>query len=976
MTDENTGTIRLGLLAPFTGIVGLYGEEISRAAKIAADIINEQGGVLSRKLEIIVEDDGSIPETAVPAARKLIQVHKCDAIIGNLLSNSRISVAYQVAEPLHTPYLNFSFYEGSISSPYFFHFAALPNQQIDQMIPYMAQKFGPKMFLAGSDYEWPRGSLDAATRALKRVHGEVVGERYYPMGEADIQNLVREVAKSGADVFVPYFAGQEQIDLLTEFTRQGLKSKMAVVMGHYDEVMVQQLPPKVREGFYSSNTYFMSVETPENIEYLDRMADFEGVTGVWPDGNGTMTNFSEGTFACVMAYAKAVNSAGSLDVTKVLSALRTIDIQSPQGKIFMDPLTQHAAINSYLSCCDSNGRFNIIKKFGLISPVIPVRYTLEEDAVLDEEPEPLSVENKLTVMNNISGQLIDQMEAGTTFSTALNLVDVCMIATDDEGVITQTNAYVESMFGYSPDELEGQSVSILIPPRFRAAHGGHIKGFIQSDKASLLMGERREVFGYKKNGQEFTAEAAISRLTIDDKLSFVVMLRDLSKHKEIEEKLTWQATHDSLTGLPNRTAIVTRLDNALQRSSRTKQEVAVLFLDIDDFKLINDSYGHGVGDDLLKEIAKKLLVIAGRGHTVARFGGDEFVIICDQVKSRHDISALASKINQEIREQVIIDSIEIFPTFSIGIAFGCLGEATAKTLLSNADAAMYQAKEMGRDKWLLFNSEIFHSSREKLNIATGLKNAIQRNELSCVLQPIVDTNTEVLVGTEILLRWNSKHGPIAPDIFIPIAEMTGSINEIGLWVYKQACEAQVRLAEAFKDNPPYVAVNVSSRQLDDDNFLYDILTETQKSKADPKKMVVEITETAFMTDIDTNVRVLNSLGANGFSVAIDDFGTGYSCLSLLTKLPLSILKIDREFVKNLAHSERERTIARAIVGLGTSLGLKIVAEGVENDEQRLILDELGTTNCQGYYYSKPIPLEDLIAKYQLQAKTFDEPVLS
>ena len=187
--------IKVGLLAPLSGIVGLYGTEISRAAKIAADIVNEEGGVLGRPLEIITADDGSIPQTAVPAAQNLIKDQKCHALIGNLLSNSRISVAYQVAEPLKIPYLNFSFYEGSISSPYFFHFAALPNQQIDKMIPYMLELKGPKMFLAGSDYEWPHGSIDAAKKALEKCGGEVVGEEYYPLGEADIKSLLNEVAK-------------------------------------------------------------------------------------------------------------------------------------------------------------------------------------------------------------------------------------------------------------------------------------------------------------------------------------------------------------------------------------------------------------------------------------------------------------------------------------------------------------------------------------------------------------------------------------------------------------------------------------------------------------------------------------------------------------------------------------------------------------------------------------------------------------
>jgi ABC-type branched-subunit amino acid transport system substrate-binding protein len=283
-------------MPPLTGLVEIYGREISLAAQIACQEVNESGGVLGKPLELIFEDDGSLPESAVSAAKKLVDQHRCVAIIGNLLSNSRISVAYRVAEPCKIPYLNFSFYEGSIYNRYFFHFAALPNQQIDKMIPCMQKMFGPNMFFAGNNYEWPRGSIDAAKRVLELSKGKVVGEEYYPIGVGldDIDRLMDNLSKSGADVFVPYFAGIDQIHLLTAFTARGLKKRMAVVMGHYDEVMACHLPSVVREGFYSSNTYFMTVDTPENRRYLERLKAMPGITGIWPQGNGILTNFGGG----------------------------------------------------------------------------------------------------------------------------------------------------------------------------------------------------------------------------------------------------------------------------------------------------------------------------------------------------------------------------------------------------------------------------------------------------------------------------------------------------------------------------------------------------------------------------------------------------------------------------------------------------------------------------------------------------------
>ena len=366
--------IRIGLLAPLTGIVHMYGEEISRAALIAVEEINENGGILGRKLRLIVEDDGSLPQSAVPAGNRLIEFHKCSAIIGNLLSNSRISVANNVSLPKKTPYLNFSFYEGSIYNPFFFNFAALPNQQIDKMIPYMVKKFGYKIFFAGSNYEWPRGSIDAGKKILHEIGGEVVGEEYLPIGSKNINHLLKKVESSGADIFVPYFAGSDQIYLLTRFTEMGLKNKMVVVTGHLDEVMASQMEPFVREGLYSGNTYFMGMDTKENRRYLDRLARMDNVTGIWPEGNGMLTNFGEATYVCVHAFARAAIEAGELEQIPFLRAMENISLKSLQGSVVMDKRTHHAAVNSFLARCGSDGSFYIVEKFGLIPPNIPSRY--------------------------------------------------------------------------------------------------------------------------------------------------------------------------------------------------------------------------------------------------------------------------------------------------------------------------------------------------------------------------------------------------------------------------------------------------------------------------------------------------------------------------------------------------------------------------------------------------------------------------
>ena len=238
----------------------------------------------------------------------------------------------------------------------------------------MAAHHGPKMFFAGSNYEWPRGSIDAAKKILLNSGGEIIGEEYLPIGSTDIDPLLDLVSKSGADVFVPYFAGTDQINLLTRFANLGLKNKMSVVMGHYDEVMVSNLAPEVRAGFFSSNTYFMSINTPENNSYHKQLAGLPEVTGIWPKGNGMLTNFGEGTYLCVKAFAQATEQARSIEAEDVVNSLETIEVLGPQGLVIMDPETHHAAVNSYLSCSNEDGTFTIKEQFGKIKPKIPTRY--------------------------------------------------------------------------------------------------------------------------------------------------------------------------------------------------------------------------------------------------------------------------------------------------------------------------------------------------------------------------------------------------------------------------------------------------------------------------------------------------------------------------------------------------------------------------------------------------------------------------
>jgi diguanylate cyclase (GGDEF)-like protein/PAS domain S-box-containing protein len=943
-------------MAPLSGIVDLYGPEISWACELAVEEINAAGGLLGRTLELVIEDDGSMPESALRAAERLLEVHGCSALIGNLLSNSRIAVADQVAEPNAVPYLNFSFYEGSISGRFFFHFAALPNQQIEQMIPFMAERYGPKMFFAGNNYEWPRGSIDAAKRSLRRIGGEVVGEEYLPLGlpAGPIETLLDQVATSGADVFVPYFAGGDQIQLLNGFAARGLKKRMAVVMGHYDEAMVRFLSPEVRAGFYSSNTYFMSVATARSRAYLKRLRAHPQVDAIWPEGRGVLTNFGEAAYCCVLAYAQAVKAAGGTEPEALVAALEQVRVDSCQGEVRMDPRTHHAEVNSFLARCRADGTFELIESFGRIAPLIPERYRPRD-------------EPKLSVTEVFSRpRLADLPVCGSNasvsdiFQRILDTADVAVIASNIDGQILQANLGAARMFGYRLEELTALSVDALLPPHQRHGHREAMRAFERGPVHYLPMGHRGEIAGYRKDGTLFPAEASISKFIDGDRSVLVATLHDISAKKLAEQQLQWRATHHQLTGLPNRLLIRDRLEHALRRSERGRRWVAVLAIDLDHFKLINDNYGHEIGDEALVRVAERLLDHVRPGDTVGHLGADEFVVLCENVERTNDVIQLAEQINIALRLALNLDGYDLICTASIGLALGQGTAIGADELMRNADVAMYASKEQGRDTWRPFSQGLSEQSRERLSLVTGLRHAIARNELSLVFQPIVAARTLRIHGAEALLRWQPDSGPVSPATFVPIAEQSGAIIEIGRWVFEQVCAAQQRLEQACDAEPPYLSLNLSAVQLNDEHIIDDFTHILERTGANPERLLLELTETSLFADVEKNLRIRRALANLGLQVAVDDFGTGYSSLLQLLRLPISSIKIDREFVDGIEQRQDARLIISAMIKMGKALGKRLIAEGVENETQLFELQALQCDALQGFHLHRPMPEQALL----------------
>jgi len=379
-----------------------------------------------------------------------------------------------------------------------------------------------------------------------------------------------------------------------------------------------------------------------------------------------------------------------------------------------------------------------------------------------------------------------------------------------------------------------------------------------------------------------------------------------------------RATHDALTGLPNRALIRERLANALQRSRRSGLLVALLFVDLDGFKLINDTHGHEAGDFLLKTVASRLIEQVRTGDTVARLAGDEFVVLCEQVEQPDTISVLAERINDTLRLPVEFAGTPLFVTASIGVAIGNGSTHAADDLLRYADTAMYAVKAKGRDGWQFFSESLQDQARQRLVITNGLRTAIDNNELSPRFQPLVAAESGRIVGAELLLRWQPVSGEVSPAVFIPIAEMTGSIGAIGAWVFRQACLAEAAWRQRWGAQAPYISVNVSARQLDDETLADNFAAMLAETGANPAQLLLDLTETSLMADVETNLRVLRRLADLGLRVAVDDFGTGYSSLAQLTRLPVDVLKIDRAFVDGIDKSAESRAVIRAIIGLGRS----------------------------------------------------------
>lgn len=465
-----------------------------------------------------------------------------------------------------------------------------------------------------------------------------------------------------------------------------------------------------------------------------------------------------------------------------------------------------------------------------------------------------------------------------------------------------------------------------------------------------------EVYTLKKGRSRIPFWLTVDSLNHGDNTAthYLFSLRDISELKDTQAALEHHAAHDQLTGLPNRGVFLNHLEKSSERANRQKTSGALLFIDLDNFKMINDMHGHLVGDVVLLMVATRLKKIFRNGELISRVGGDEFTLIAEDVQSQSNAALIAQRILQELSAPFQIEDNEIEVQCSIGICLFPHQNANTTQLIKQADTAMYAAKAGGKNNFQLFDSDFTKETTRLFVIEKHLRSAIRNKELSLNYQPQYDMQTGSVIGAEVLLRWNSKElGPISPAVFIPICETMGLIEQVGYWVLDNVCQ-QISVWKKFSSTPCIMSVNASRLQLEKPDFVKNVVACLDKHKIAGSQIEIEVTENAFTSSERVMIKNLDALRKIGCKIAIDDFGTGYSSLSNLQTLPLDRLKIDSSFVEKIEYDQNAVTIASAVVSLSKSLGLEIIAEGVETKEQARELMKMGCIQAQGYYYGRPV----------------------
>jgi diguanylate cyclase (GGDEF)-like protein/PAS domain S-box-containing protein len=552
-------------------------------------------------------------------------------------------------------------------------------------------------------------------------------------------------------------------------------------------------------------------------------------------------------------------------------------------------------------------------------------------------------------------------------SSALEQTADSVMITDARGIVQYVNQSYEQMSGYSKEETIGGRPSIVKSGRQEKEFYKRMWETIASGKVfqDVLVNKR-------KDGSYYYEEKTITPLkdSRGDIVSYVSTGKDISERMQAQEHLQYLAHHDPLTELPNRAMLTERMRHAIQLSQRNNSRMAVLFLDVDRFKVINDSLGHEVGDKLLQNLAQRLCSSVREGDTVARLGGDEFIVLVEEIIDSSDVAHVARNIAEAFSRPVYLEDHELYVTTSIGISVYPEDGVETGILIKNADTAMYRAKDRGRNNYQFYSADMSSRAFERLTLESGLRRALEREEFTLHYQPQIDISTGRTIGVEALIRWQHPElGLVSPADFIPLLEETGMIVPVGEWILKTACQQNKYWQDQGIEGLT-VSVNLSVRQFYEKDMVDMIGRTLEDTGLAPGLLDLEITESVIMKSADTTIETLKELNKLGVSLAIDDFGTGYSSLSYLKRFPIDRLKIDQAFVRDITTDPDDASIVSTIIAMAHNLKMGVVAEGVETVEQEQYLRDSNCEVMQGYLYSRPLTdsdatryLLDEIAKY-------------
>jgi diguanylate cyclase (GGDEF)-like protein/PAS domain S-box-containing protein len=535
-----------------------------------------------------------------------------------------------------------------------------------------------------------------------------------------------------------------------------------------------------------------------------------------------------------------------------------------------------------------------------------------------------------------------------------------VLALDDNGTITFANAAAAELLGWGDGELIGHDVAETIDPDGNVADGWvHLPRLRAGETLRLdeyvLAARDGSVLDVALTASPVVREGAVA--------GAVVVLRDVRERKALEQRLVHQAFHDPLTGLPNRALFLDRLEHARARSLRDLSTQAVLFVDMDRFKVVNDSLGHRIGDQVLRTAADRIVSVLRPSDTVARFGGDEFTVLLETVHDAQEPARTAERILDALQQPMLLGGRDVVVTASIGIAVGGPTDI-GRDLVAAADIAMYQAKNEGKNRCILAAADADEQALARLDLETELRRAILHGELEVHYQPVVHASSGKLHGLEALVRWrHPERGVVPPAQFMDLAEESGLVLPLGEWVLEQACAAAVSWNARHPGAPLFMAVNLSARQFQQPDLCAQVSRVLEHTGLDPRLLTLEITETVVMDEAESTMETLHALKQLQVRLAIDDFGTGYSSLSYLKRFPVDTIKIDRSFVQGLSSSPVDREIVRAVIRLAAAGGMQTVAEGVETPGQREELQRLGCSLLQGYLLSRPAPLSRIEKAY-------------